>query len=57
VHLLTTSAPPQLMLGTGVEDDTILASMYGQDDVPEDDYRAIRRAVLDLPAALGRLER
>jgi hypothetical protein len=51
VHLLGTASAPQTFLD-GADDDLALAAFYGDVDVPEDDYRAIRRAVLDLPALL-----
>lgn len=55
-YLGTTSAP-QTMLGTGADDDTVMDVFYGdQVIVPEDDYRAIRRAILDLPATLASID-
>lgn len=55
-YLGTTSAP-QTMLGTGADDDTVMDVFYGdQVVVPEDDYRAIRRAILDLPATLSSID-
>jgi len=52
----TTSAPQHLLGSVGTEDDTAMAAFYSQVSVPEDDYRAIRRAILDLPAVLASLE-
>jgi hypothetical protein len=53
VQLLNTQSAPQTLLGQeGVADDRVYDSMYNDAAVPEDDYRAIRRAVLDLPAKL-----
>ena len=55
-YLGTTNAP-QTMLGTGADDDTVMDVFYGdQVVVPEDDYRAIRRAILDLPATLASID-
>lgn len=48
----TTGAPQQLFGEGGTNDDTVMSAFYGDVEVPEDDYRAIRRAVLDLPAVL-----
>jgi hypothetical protein len=60
VHLLTTASAPHNLFGAeGPEDDSALAAMYddleGAPAVPEDDYRAIRRAILDLPAKLQQI--
>ncbi len=60
VHLLATASAPHTLFGEeGPEDDTALAALYDDFDgapaVPEDDYRAIRRAVLDLPAKLRQI--
>ena len=53
VQQLSTQSAPQTLFGDGVVDEDVLYdSMYGSAVVPEDDYRAIRRAVLDLPAKL-----
>lgn len=53
VQLLGTNSAPQLLLGADTTaDDLALGVFYGDVEVPEDDYRAIRRAVLDLPALL-----
>jgi hypothetical protein len=53
VQLLSTQSAPQSLFGESLtDDDTVFGSMYGTAAVPEDDYRAIRRAVLDLPAKL-----
>jgi hypothetical protein len=35
-----------------LDEDSFYAAMYDDFEVPEDDYRAIRRAVLDLPSKL-----
>lgn len=56
VHLLGTTAAPQRFLGEGSDDETAFAAVVATIDVPEDDYRAIRRAVLDLPSILNGLE-
>jgi len=53
VHLLATANPPQYLLSDGIDDDAVLGNMYGTEAVPEDDYRAIRRAIVDLPAILA----
>jgi hypothetical protein len=57
VHLLRTSgSAPQGILNMGEAEGAFHAVMYSENiDVPEDDYRAIRRAVLDLPSKLVRL--
>jgi hypothetical protein len=52
VHLLGTSAAPQRFLGEDADDDSAFSAVIATVEVPEDDYRAIRRAVLDLPAIL-----
>jgi hypothetical protein len=53
VHLLRTgSSAPQGLLNVGLDEDSFYAAMYDDFEVPEDDYRAIRRAVLDLPSKL-----
>jgi hypothetical protein len=36
----------------GPDDDVSLGALYGDIEVPEDDYRAIRRSILDLPTLL-----
>lgn len=51
VHLLGTNAAPQSFLG-GDDDDGDFSAVIGDVEVPEDDYRAIRRAILDLPTIL-----
>ncbi|MFS0895840.1 hypothetical protein [Mycolicibacterium litorale] len=55
VHMLGTAAAPTAVIGDA-QDDHVLEALYGDQfgavEVPEDDYRAIRRAVLDLPAIL-----
>lgn len=52
----TTSAPQHLFGANGATDDVAMVAFYGNVDVPEDDYRAIRRAVLDLPRVLAAIE-
>lgn len=53
VHQLGTQSAPQTLFGEGSPDeDMIFGDMYGSTPVPADDYRAIRRAVLDLPGKL-----
>jgi hypothetical protein len=54
-YLSTTSAPQQLFGADGPDDDSALAAMFGSVEVPEDDYRAIRKAVLDLPEMLSKI--
>ena len=49
VNLLRTTSAPQGMLNIGVDEDTLYGVMYDDLEVPKDDYRAIRRAVLELP--------
>ncbi len=57
VGSLGTASAPQALLGdAGAEDDNVLSAFYGGVEVPEDDYRAIRRAVLNLPLLLDRLQ-
>lgn len=60
VHLLGTASAPTSLVDTDVDDNQALEALYGDlyggVDVPEDDYRAIRRAVLNLPAILQALE-
>jgi hypothetical protein len=51
VQLLATGSAPQSLFAD-LDEDTALSSMYENTVVPEDDYRAIRRAVLDLPSLL-----
>ena len=51
VHLLGTNAAPQSLLG-GNDEEEFLAVM-GAVEVPDEDYRAIRRAILDLPTMLA----
>ncbi len=56
VQLLSTQSAPQGLLGENIaSDDQLYGSMYENAAVPEDDYRAIRRAVLDLPAKLEQI--
>ncbi|MFT4227057.1 hypothetical protein [Micropruina sp.] len=55
VHLLGTSAAPQRFLTDDTDDDSAFGAVMATVEVPEDDYRAIRRAVLDLPAILTSL--
>jgi hypothetical protein len=57
VHLLGTTAAPQRFLGDATDDDAAFSAVVGSVEVPEDDYRAIRRAVLDLPPILEAIER
>lgn len=51
VHLLGTNAAPQGLFGGNDEED--FSAVIGDVEVPENDYRAIRRAILDLPALLA----
>ncbi len=52
VSLLQTKSAPEGLFGD-VDDDAVLEAFYAvAPKVPEDDYRAIRSAVLDLPSAL-----
>jgi hypothetical protein len=57
VQLLRTNSAPEGLFGSSQEDGVLLALFGDGEDaeVPEDDYRAIRRAVLDLPAQLLKL--
>jgi hypothetical protein len=57
VHLLKTKdRAPQGMLALGdISDDKVMEIFYSDIEVPEEDYRAIRRAVLDLPHKLAEL--
>lgn len=50
VQLLGTTAAPQGLLGGNDYEE--FSAVVGDVEVPDDDYRAIRRAVLDLPAIL-----
>ena len=52
VHLLGTNAAPQSLLG-GDDDEEEFSAVIGDVEVPEDDYRAIRRAILGLPTLLA----
>jgi hypothetical protein len=52
VQLLNTQSAPQSLFGDAKADEHAYESMYADVVVPEDDYRAIRRAVLDLDAKL-----
>lgn len=55
-YLGTVSAPQNLLGDDSISDDDVMAVFYDDEmSVPEDDYRAIRRAVLDLPAALAQI--
>lgn len=60
VHLLGTAAAPTALIDDNVDDnkalEAIYGDLYGGVTVPEDDYRAIRRAVLDLPSILRALD-
>ena len=50
VGLLGTQSAPQFLFGEdATQDDVAMAAFYGDVQVPKDDYRAIRRAILDLP--------
>lgn len=51
VHLLGTKSAPQSLLGE--DDDNEFSVVVGDAEVPDDDYRAIRRAILDLPTILA----
>jgi len=55
VNLLQTQSAPRTLF-EDVGDDTAMASLYENLEVPDDDYRAIRQAVLDLPAKLAAIE-
>ncbi|MDX6626129.1 MAG: hypothetical protein QOE56_1118 [Solirubrobacterales bacterium] len=56
VSFLQTGSAPETLLG-GVADDTALDALFGAAPaVPEDDYRAIRSSVLDLPGVLQTVE-
>lgn len=50
VQLLTTQAAPRTLFGEdAIDDETSMSALFAEDvEVPEDDYRAIRRAVLSL---------
>ncbi|WP_010542582.1 hypothetical protein [Dietzia alimentaria] len=50
VHLLGTHAAPQSLLGG--DDNQDFSTVVGDGEVPDEDYRAIRRAILDLPTML-----
>jgi hypothetical protein len=52
VQLLNTQSAPQSLFGVQASEEQIYGSMYSNVTVPEDDYRAIRRAVLDLDSKL-----
>ncbi len=53
VQLLNTNSAPQMLLGDeSPDDDLIFGSIFANVEVPEDDYRAIRKAVLNLPTVL-----
>lgn len=57
VHLLATASAPLSLFGEGApEEDEVLGAFYGGVVVPTDDYRAIRRSVLDLPKKLAQVE-
>jgi len=59
VHLLGTASAPTALIDPDVDENNTLEAMYGDlygsVAVPDDDYRAIRRAVLDLPSILQAL--
>ncbi|TCJ00805.1 hypothetical protein [Aeromicrobium sp. IC_218] len=54
VHLLGTNAAPQSLLGGDDEDE--FSAVVGDVEVPDEDYRAIRRAILDLPTMLADID-
>jgi hypothetical protein len=54
VHMLATASAPQMTLD-GVAEDTLMEALYGDVEVPEDDYRAIRRAELNLQDKLDQI--
>lgn len=54
VHLLGTHSAPQSLLGSN--DDDEFSAVMGDVEVPDEDYRAIRRAILDLPTMLSDIE-
>lgn len=60
VHLLGTASAPTALIDASVDDNNTLEALYGEIYsgivVPDDDYRAIRRAVLDLPSILQTLD-
>ncbi|HEV3093658.1 MAG TPA: hypothetical protein VGY30_03990, partial [Solirubrobacteraceae bacterium] len=56
VHMLATASAPQMTL-QGLSDDRMMEAFYGNVEVPEDDYRAIRRAELDLQSKLDQIQR
>ncbi|MEV4496378.1 hypothetical protein AB0J84_11810 [Micromonospora arborensis] len=55
VQLLTTQSAPKSMFGEdSIDDDNSMVALFAEDvEVPEDDYRAIRRAVLSLSEVLS----
>jgi hypothetical protein len=56
VNMLQTQSAPQGLLGE-VDDDNVYEALFAPiPAVPDDDYRAIRRAILDLPAAVQQVE-
>ena len=54
VHLLGTTSAPRGLLG-GDSDEDEFSTVMGEVEVPKEDYRAIRRAILDLPSVLAEL--
>lgn len=56
VQYLNTQSDPKLLFGVdAIDEDAALEAMFGTVEVPEDDYRAIRKAVLDLPEMLDKI--
>lgn len=55
VHMLATTSAPQMTL-QDVGEDVMMEAFYGGVEVPEDDYRAIRRAELDLQSKLEQIK-
>ncbi len=53
VHLLGTNSAPQSLLGG--DDDKQFSAVVGDVEVPDEDYRAIRHAILDLPTMLAEI--
>ena len=54
VHMLATTSAPQMTL-KDMDEDTMMGAFSGDVEVPEDDYRAIRRAELDLQSKLEQI--
>lgn len=53
VDMLGTTGAPQGLLGEGEDEDEVMSILYGDVEVPEYDYRSIRRSILDLPTVLA----